>query len=290
VTNGKYTEAREYALRALEFGDRSERAFGQIAFSWHAAGRPDKAIKWYEKAKISQQQPADYESHLGDCWTDLGLDDRARVSYQAAANIRPDHPDGWIGLCRLRVLARDWRGAREIYDNQLSHYTGTPEPKEIAALTEFFARNYEAAQQLYTGLAATAPLGGGRDIGLGTVDYASALARLKLENKDNEGATRLLGDCMALQKKRLSFAPDDVTALYGLSAAEAMLGQSAASLKHLRHAVDAGWVDYRATQLDPRFDTLRNLPEFKRIISELTNHITEFRTAFTSRPKVVTTN
>jgi serine/threonine protein kinase/tetratricopeptide (TPR) repeat protein len=290
VTYGKYEEAREYALRALEFGDRSERAFGQIAFSWHMAGRPDKAIKWYEKAKVSQQQPADYENYLGDCWTDLGRDDLAQAAYQAAANIRPDHPDGWIGLCRLKILTRDWPGAREICRAQLEQYTGSPEPKEIAATTEFFARNYDAAQRLYTELAKAAPLGGGRDMALGTVDYRSALARLKIEGKDRPGAFDLLRECVGSQKSRLSFAPNDMTALYGLAAAEAMLGQTEASLKDLRAAIDSGWVDYRATVLDPRFDTLRELPEFKKIISELAYHMAELRTAFTGRSQVVSKN
>src|SRR4029077_2952612 len=48
VTYGRHQEAREYAFRALEYGDRSERALGQIGFSWHMSGRPDMAIKWYE--------------------------------------------------------------------------------------------------------------------------------------------------------------------------------------------------------------------------------------------------
>ena len=290
VTYGKYQEAREYAFRALEFGDRSERAFGQIAFSWHMAGRPDKAIRWYEKAKVSQHQPADYENYLGDCWTDLGLDDRAQTAYRAAANIRPDHPDGWIGLCRLRILAQDWQGAREIYREQLRHYTGTPEPKEIAAATEFFARNYNAAQQFYTELAAADPLGGGRNMTTGTVDYRSALARFKLERKDRAGAVDLLRECVASQKSRLSFAPNDMTALYGLSATEAMLGQSEASLKDLRSAIDSGWVDYRATELDPRFDSIKGLPEFKTIISDLASHIAELRTAVTGRLQMVRKN
>jgi len=288
VSHGKCEEAREYAYRALEFGDRSERAFGQIAFSWHMAGRPDKALKWYEKAKVSQQQPADYESYLGDCWTDLGLDDRAREAYQAAASIRPDHPHGWIGLCRLKILARDWQGAREIYRDQFEHYTGSPEPKEIAATAEFFARNNDAALQFFTELATTNPGGGGRDIALGTVDYRSALACLKLESNDRLGALDLLRECVAAQKSRLSFAPTDMPALYGLAAAEAMLGRTEASLNDLRSAVEAGWIDYRATALDPRFDALRELPEFKKIISGLENHVAELRTAFTSRPQMVT--
>jgi len=287
VSYGKYHEALEYGFRALEYGDRSERAFGQIAFSWHMAGRPDKAIAWYQKAKISQQQPADYDNFLGDCWTDLAMDDQALAAYQSAANLRPDHPYGWIGLCRLKILAQDWTGAREIYRSQIEHYPGSPASKEIAALTEFFARNYDAARHLYAELSNADPLGGGRDAALGTVDYRSALAWLKLEANDNDGAVLLLRACVASQETRLSFAPHDITALYGLAAAEAMLGKSASSLKHLDAAISSGWTDYRATRLDPRFDSLRGSPEFENMILSLANRIASLRTAVTSRKEMV---
>ena len=287
VTYGRYQEAREYAFRALEYGDRSERAFGQIAFSWHMSGRPDMAIKWYEKAKASEQQPADYENYLGDCWADLGLDDRAQAEYETSASIRPDHPDGWIGLCRLRILNRDWNHAREIYRNHLDQYPDTPEPKEIAAVTEFFARNFDAAKRFYAQLATADPLGGGRDMALGTIDYKSALARLELDGKGGPQAVELLHDCLATQTARLEFAPNDMAALYGLASAEAMLGQRDNALKHLQAAVDSGWIDYRSTELDPRFDAIRETTEFRTILSGVAKHIAELRTVFTDRLPVV---
>jgi serine/threonine protein kinase/tetratricopeptide (TPR) repeat protein len=290
VTYGKYREAIDYGFRALEFGDRSERAFGQIAFSWHMAGRPDKAIKWYEKAKASQHQPADYENLLGDCWIDLCQDDRARNAYQLAADLRPDQPDGWIGLCRLKLLARDWDGAREIYKSQIDHYTGSPVAKETAAFVEFYARKYDAALQLYTELGKVDPLGGGRNAGPGAVDYRSALARLKLEAKDQTYAQALLGDSIAAQKSRLKFAPNDMMALYCLAAAEAMLDDTSASLRDLKSAIDSGWIDYRSTQLDPRFDAIRASPEFQRLLSDLARHVAELGRQPPAVSKVVNIN
>ena len=52
-----------------------------------------------------------------------------------------------------------------------------------------------------------------------------------------------------------------------------MLGKSADSLKDLRTAIDAGWIDYRSTRLDPRFDTVSAIPEFQTILSELAAHV-----------------
>src|SRR6266481_2016191 len=55
---GSYREALEHGFQAIEFGDRSERAFGQIAYAWRVLGRPDLGVLWYRKAKLSQHQPA----------------------------------------------------------------------------------------------------------------------------------------------------------------------------------------------------------------------------------------
>ena len=274
VSYGSYREALEHGFQSIEFGDRSERAFGQIAYTWRALGRPDRAILWYKKAKLSQHQPADYDALLGDCLADLGADQEAEQTYKSATTFRPDQPEGWLGLARLRLLAGDVNGARDICRSQLLHYPDAPIAKQFAALVELFARNYGEAEQLYTELESNDPLGGGRDGAYGgAVDFRSAKARIKIEFGDEAGARALLLDVSSTTKQRLVSAPNDAEALYRLSAVEAMLGKSADSLKDLRTAIDAGWIDYRSTRLDPRFDTVSAIPEFQTILSELAAHV-----------------
>ena len=274
VSYGSYREALEHGFQSIEFGDRSERAFGQIAYTWRALGRPDRAILWYKKAKLSQHQPADYDALLGDCLADLGADQEAEQTYKSATTFRPDQPEGWLGLARLRLLTGDVNGARDICRSQLLHYPDAPIAKQFAALVELFARNYGEAEQLYTELESNDPLGGGRDGAYGgAVDFRSAKARIKIEFGDEAGARALLLDVSSTTKQRLVSAPNDAEALYRLSAVEAMLGKSADSLKDLRTAIDAGWIDYRSTRLDPRFDTVSAIPEFQTILSELAAHV-----------------
>ena len=274
VSYGSYREALEHGFQSIEFGDRSERAFGQIAYTWRALGRPDRAILWYKKAKLSQHQPADYDALLGDCLADLGADQEAEQTYKSATTFRPDQPEGWLGLARLRLLAGDVNGARDICRSQLLHYPDAPIAKQFAALVELFARNYGEAEQLYTELETNDPLGGGRDGAYGAaVDFRSAKARIKIEFGDEAGARALLLDVSSTTKQRLVSAPNDAEALYRLSAVEAMLGKPADCLKDLRTAIDAGWIDYRSTRLDPRFDTVSAIPEFQTILSELAAHV-----------------
>ena len=114
------------------------------------------------KAKVSQRQPADYDELLGDCYADLGLDDLARREFESAAMYQPDQPEGWIGLCQLKLLSGDIEAARAICRAELPKYSTSPAASQMAALVEFFARNYKQAEQLYSHLAAVDPAGGGR--------------------------------------------------------------------------------------------------------------------------------
>jgi serine/threonine protein kinase/tetratricopeptide (TPR) repeat protein len=273
VSNGLYPDALEYGFCSLEFGDRSGRALGQIAYTWRARGRPDKAIKWYVRAKASQQRTADFDYLLGDCWADLQNDEEARRAYESAATFQPDQPDGWLGLARLKLLNGDSNGARQLCRAELLHYPDSPVARQFAALLEFFTRHYGEAGHLYQDLAKSDPVGGGRDGTYGAVDYRSAIARVKIESGKNSEARRLLLEVSDAAKWKLASAADDPETLYRLSAAEAMLGQTEASLNHLRAAIKEGWIDYRSTQLDPRFDSIRARLEFRTILSELAAYV-----------------
>jgi tetratricopeptide (TPR) repeat protein/tRNA A-37 threonylcarbamoyl transferase component Bud32 len=274
-TYGRYREALEEGLQSIELGDRSERAFGQVAYTWRMLGRPDLGVLWYEKARLSQHQPADYDALLGDCCADLTADTEAQREYESAASFHPDQPEGWMGLCRLKLLAGETQQARQIYRAELPHYLDFAVARQLAAMVEFFSRDFVAAESFYLDLAAADRLGGGRGQFYGAIDYCSALGRLKLERGEKNTGRSLIEESIAAAKLQLASAPDDCTMLYRLAAAESTAGQSAAALKHLRAAIAAGWVDYRSAQLDPRFDPVSGLPEFKNILTELAAHVAQ---------------
>jgi len=267
ATNGLPAEALEYGFRSLEFGDRSGRAFGQIAYSWRAQGHPDKAIRWYQKAKAAQHHPGDFEALIGDCWSDLGDDQQARAAYESAATFQPDQPEGWLGLARLKLLNGDTTGAREICRAQLLHYPDSPIAKQFGALVEFYSRNYLEAERRYRELADLDPLGGGRD-GYSPIDYRSAIARLQFESND-EKALGLARQIMNESKLELASSPESTEVLYRLAGAEAMLGQTEDCLRHLQAAIDAGWIDYRSPEIDPRFDNVSSDLQFRNLLSGL---------------------
>jgi serine/threonine protein kinase/tetratricopeptide (TPR) repeat protein len=267
--NGGYLEGEEHAFQALEYGDQSERSFGQIGYSLRMRGRADRAIGWYLKAKVSQRQPADYDALLGDCYADLGLDDLAHDEFESAAMYQPDQPEGWIGLCQLKLLSGDIEAARAICRAELPKYSASPAASQMEALVEFFARDYKQAEQLYRQLATVDSAGGGRAGFPGAVDYGSALARLSKERGDTNRAGVLAEVRINSEKTHLATTPDDAESLYRLAAVEAVLDRTDEALRDLRLAAGAGWLDYRSTQLDPRFDSVSETPAFREIVSRL---------------------
>jgi serine/threonine protein kinase/tetratricopeptide (TPR) repeat protein len=273
ASNELFREALEHGFQSIELGDRSERAIGQTAFAWKMLGRPDRAIPWYLKAKLSQRQPADYDALLGDCWADLERDDKAQHEYESAGAFHPDQPDGWMGLCRLKLLAGDSEGARKIYQARLPHYSGFPPAKQLAAMVEFFSRNFVEARRLYLELANDNPLGGGNGDVYGAIDYRSAIGCLEIEAGHSVQGESLLRQAVASEKSRLVTAPRNAIAYYRLAAAQATLGETDSCLQNLRAAIDAGWIDYRSTRLDPRFDHVSGTAQFQEIISDLAAHV-----------------
>jgi tetratricopeptide (TPR) repeat protein len=272
---GRRTEAIEHGLRAIELGDRSGRAFGQLAYALRISGRPDQAIRWYLIAKAKNQQPADFDALLGDCWADLARDADAGTSYEWAATFLPDQPDGWLGLARLKLLARDFDAARQLCRSQILHYPDAPSANQFAAQVDFFDRKFDAAFEQYTGLQHNDRLGGGRDGAYGAVDYRSAVARIKIERGENNEARQLLQEVVATTERQLVSTPDAAEQLYRLAAAESMAGQADKAVADFKRAVAAGWIDYRSTRLDPRFDAIAAHPEFESTLTELAARVAD---------------
>ena len=270
---GKYPEALEYAFRALESGDQSERAFGEIGYIWKMTGHPDKALRWFDKVRLTSRQPAECDALIGDCLADLNRDNRAREAYESAAAFMPDQADGWIGLCRLKLLAKDYLGARQIYLRELPKYPQSQNGRRLAALVEFFSRNIPEAEKRYQELAVDDPLGGVKGGFYGAVDYRSAFACLQILRGQGGTARRTILACLAAEEKRVADVPTDPLARYRKAAIEAMLGESEKALADLRLAFSAGWIDYRATEADPRFDSIAQTEEFRALIGEVSRRV-----------------
>ena len=270
----------EEQLRAIESGGPEERVAKFIGGTLITLGQPNRAINWLEMARHWTAVPGSQDSLIGDCWMLLNDDWNAEKAYQRAMELRPEDPDGWIGLCYLRLLQGDIAGARKLYEeNQARSKTvegilyDNP-PSEMLARIELFARNYRAAEPLYSELVKRYPAGGVASYG--GMSYASALGRLRQTLGDEGEARSILKECRA---RELELAPSsqNPAALYRIAAIEASLGEADAAMKYLHAAAAAGWIDYRSLQIDPRFDALARNSDFHEIISVLKAKVFELR-------------
>lgn len=271
---GQFAEAFQEQLRALELGPPDERLAGVLGMILEALGQPDKAIAWFETARRWEMRPGTWDPLLGDCWACLGEDDRAEAAYRRADDLQPEVPRGWVGICRLRLLRRDFAGAREIYRAHTQSYIEETYATQIRAMVEFFARNNPEAERLYGQLYESDRQGGGEFYG--KITYASALGHLKAMRGDPEGP-KLLRECIARDEAALHTAPKNAHLLYRLAAVESALGRVEPAVNHLQAAAKEGWLDYRSAALDPRFDSLRSSDEYNKIISEVEQKVKQMR-------------
>ena len=274
---GNLRSALEQMLKAIELGGIQEDPAVGVAQITRDLGRPDLSLRWHQVAKRIEEHPADYDFTMADCWVDLCEDQKAEALYQRVSALHPDLPEGWVGLCRLRLLHGDFAGARAIYHENASVFNGFDFAKQMPPEVEFFARNWPEAKRLYSELAAVDPDGGGSFYG--RVSFQSALGRVQQAMGDASDASKTLARCLSSAVEAAKRAPHDSDTLYELAAIESSLGRCEQALQHLRNAYEAGRLDYRSLQLDPRFDALHNDPRFTALCDEMAGRAASLREA-----------
>ena len=261
---GRFQESLEEAFAAYELVDSDDgRLPTTIGFNLRMLGEPATAAAWYGMSK-SSRPGASALWGLADCLADLADDENAAAEYRRISMLFPDLPEGWMGLCRLALLERDFSTARKIASENSTHYRDYIFSQEMAAQVEFFSRNFTQAETLYQELA-TRDLNGG-DTFYGGVSYQSAVGRLRCENHDKQNGIKILKAALARELESLKSAPKHPGILYRIAAIQSSLGDIQSALDSLRAASEAGWIDYRSAVIDPRFDSISEHPQFQAII------------------------
>jgi len=261
-------------LTAYELDPSSARAASIIGHSYDALGRPDLAIPWYEKAKRREDRPI-YADNIASAWVSLGDYDKAETAYRAAV-ARKDLPVGDLGLSTVALFRGDMKSARDHCLAARAKHKDNPQPLMMAAVIEFFDRNFVEAEKLYREALAANHTGGIEF--LGSVRFLSAIGFMQKASRT--GATErqtILNEARALDEKDVSLAPESPERLYSLAATCAALDDREAALTGLNKAITAGWIDYRSMEFDPRFDSLRDTQAFNDILTRLTNKVQKMR-------------
>lgn len=272
---GNFRNALEEATSAIEFGGVEDTFATIIGLNLKMLGRPSDALAWFEIMARSQARPGKQIFITGDCWSDLCADEQAEAIYHQVSDLRPDLPEGWLGVCRLRLLEKNLAAARDIYIQNQGQYKAFAYPAEMEAQIEFFARNFSTARLLYENLMKGDPAGGGSFYG--GVSFQSALGRLLVATGEKDKGTQLLTRALEQENALLASAPSHPETLYRVAALEASLDKPASAVEHFRAAAAAGWIDYRSAALDPRFDGIAADARFKEILAGLNAKVETLR-------------
>jgi tetratricopeptide (TPR) repeat protein len=271
---GKFHEAVEEQMRTIEMGGADDRVATFLGQTLQLLGRPDRALSWCIIGGKLQDRPGEVEPFIGDCWAQLGDDEQAFIAYARATDLKPGSSQGALGKARLHLLRGELTAARETCLGRTRN-NEAGEMVQVAAQIEFFTQNWPAAEELYARLFKSDSNGGGSFYG--SVTYQSALGRIRQALGLDESATALLQDALKKETATFTRQPSNPDAAYRVAAVEASLNLIEPALSHLHQAIALGWLDYRSLQKDPRFDSIRNHPEFDTLIDGCSAKVAELR-------------
>lgn len=270
---GQLRESIDLYLTAYELDPSDPRIAATLGNVHVFLGRPDLALRWFEKAPREAQSR--YADNLGEAWTALGDYNNAEKAFKKAAQFRPDLPSATLSLSKLALFRKELKKARDECKAAREKHEGNPQPLIMAALIEFFTRNFSEAEKLYRNVSQADRMGG-VDFD-GSVRFLSALGFLRSQAGARAEARALLQESLANDEHELASAPDNPNRLYSLAATYAALGNAQEATSKLTQAIAAGWIDHRSIELDPRFDSVRNSQPFKETLTRLTNKVEEMR-------------
>jgi tetratricopeptide (TPR) repeat protein len=269
---GQVAEAMEEALTSVEYCRSDRRGLALLHNIHKTAGRADLALAVYALQARDSSTAADGSTGAADCLMLLLDDATAESIYHHYSVLHPDQPDGWAGLCRLRILQGRLEEARSLYQARAKNFKEFVYAEQIAAQVEFFARNFPEAEKHYTRLHERDADGGGSFYA--AASYASMLGRLKMETDPVRGR-EILEQARQRDLERVERSAEHPAPLYRLAAIEASLGAPDAALRYLAAATSAGWLDFRSTATDPRFDAISTDPRFEEQLARMKARVAE---------------
>ena len=161
---GHFRDSLEEAFAAYELVDNDNGFLAnQVAQNLRILGDPRRAAMWYRA--INANRPGANDYMIADCFSDLTDDENAAAVYRRVWTLLPEQPEGWMGICRLALLQKDFGTARKISSENWQRYRDFVFSEEMAAQVEFFSRNFPEGEKLYQELAAKDPNGGGEFYG-----------------------------------------------------------------------------------------------------------------------------
>jgi tetratricopeptide (TPR) repeat protein len=184
-------EARRAAKRAAELNPRDAETWAIAGRATLAQGETWQGMKALERARDLAPRNPDYHSFLGDAYLKMGSLPQARKAYESAAKLDPKDIAHRVGLARVDLANRDYKGALKELLAAESSVPRDADPKIVARLHASLARAYlglgkpesvKAEKEALAAIVADATLADGHyALGRALEEQDAAAARKALE-------------------------------------------------------------------------------------------------------------
>ena len=270
---GHHWEALSQLRRALEVNSRDVQAMRYFSTLWEFVGQPQMGLPWAKE--VVKAEPANKRGWdvAADISVDLCADEDAERYYRRCLEIDPRMMAAYRGLLHIHLLEGNFALAREDYTLAESIEPGTIHTLTLKAQIDLFSGDYVTAEATYRRLLQMDRKG--LITYYSSISYLSALGFLRLQAGDLPQADLFLEQ--ATQMHSESTDNEGPQAIYDLAAIRAIQGRKSDALIFLERAICSGWIDFRATGLDPRFQSLREDPRFVQMLEGLSVRVKQMR-------------
>ena len=271
TVQGRPWQALKHLHRTLELDPKYLPAMRDFSLAWSWVGQPQKGLAWAKAA--AEIDPASLQSWIAaaEASAELADDTPAQTYYRRCVQLNPGWTEAYCGLIRLHLLEQDFEQARHACILATSASADSIYLQTIKAQVSFLSGDDAEAEGAYRKLLQANRRGLVNYYG--GISYLSALALLCQRHGDVAESAALLEEAA----KSHDGGSEGPQAIYDLAAIRSIAGRKEEALVLLGQAIDSGWMDYRATRLDPRFEKIRSAPEFQRMIDGLCTHVAQMR-------------
>jgi TolB-like protein/Flp pilus assembly protein TadD len=260
----RYSEGVPLLQKAIALNPNNAQAIGNLGTSYFVLGQYTEALTWQVKA--ARLSPTNFVPYYITGWIYrlLGKYNDADQWLAKALTLRKQL-DIYreIGYLQLAQGKRQKAAATAVSIVALD--TGGANNYQLAGLLMQMAGRNGEAESYYRKAIQIQPSAVSNPDFYGTVGLGCLLIK---NGQKAEGEAMLNQALTAYQHEIASGSMDDDPRLYA-SAVCAVLGQKEKALQYLQLAIASNWVDFAFTENNPWFDSIRNEPEYKTVISTL---------------------